>query len=143
MNIEHKLSIKASASSIYNALSTEKGISGWWAKKAEVATEVGGTSLLSFNKQGTIVEMSFQTILLEPNKKVVWKCIENANPAWLNTEIISEITAHGDVCEVNFTHAGFDSKWKDQEAFTMTKATWSHFMDSLRSFCEKGEGQAW
>ncbi|MFY0600160.1 MAG: SRPBCC domain-containing protein [Cyclobacteriaceae bacterium] len=143
MDITHNLQIKASVNVVYSAVSTEKGINGWWSKDCTVGESEGQNSLLKFDKQGTLVEMGFKTLTLSPNKKVVWECTENANPAWIGTKIIAEIVETKDGSEVVFSHADFDEKWEGQDPFEMTKGGWEHFVASLVSYCEKGEGQPW
>jgi len=143
MDITHNLQIKAKAEVIYNAVATEKGINGWWSKDCSVGETEGEGSLLKFDKQGTIVEMGFRTLTLTPNKKAVWECTENGNPAWIGTKIITEISESENGCEVVFSHAGFQEKWRGQEPFEMTKQGWVHFVNSLVSYCQKGEGQPW
>ena len=143
MDITHNLIINASAKTIYDAVATKEGINGWWSKDCMVGETEGEKSLLKFDKQGTIVEMGFQTNTLVPNKSVTWTCTENVNPAWLGTQIITEISEADNGCKVTFSHAGFDEKWKGQEPFEMTKQGWEHFVSSLVSFCESGEGQPW
>jgi uncharacterized protein YndB with AHSA1/START domain len=143
MDIAHKLKIKATADKIYDAVATEKGIHGWWAKKGKVGEVVGDESLLKFDKQGKIVEMTFKTEKLVPNKEVVWECVENANPAWIGTKIITSIEEGEDGCNVIFSHANFDDKWQGDDAFEMTKQTWEHFVKSLVDYSEKGQGQPW
>ena len=111
MDITHNLKIKASAQQVYEAVSTVKGINGWWSKDAKVGTQVGTGSLLRFNKQGTIVEMGFKTKNLAPYKTVIWECTENANPAWIGTMVETHITEEGDGCTVVFSHSNFDEMW--------------------------------
>jgi len=143
MDITHELKINATAETIYNAVATKKGITGWWSKDCSVGESKGGSSLLKFDKEGTIVEMGFRTTELSPNKKVVWRSTENGNPAWLGTEIITEISEEQKGCKVIFLHAGFEEKWEGQDAFEMTRQGWDHFVGSLVSYCEKGQGQPW
>ncbi len=143
MDITHNLQINASADTIYDAVSTEKGISGWWSKDCTVGETANSDSLLKFNKQGTIVEMGFRTIELVPNKKVVWECTENGNPAWIGTQIVTEIKEQNGNEHVIFSHANFDEKWAGQDPFEMTKGGWEHFVASLKSYCETGTGQPW
>ena len=143
MDITHDLTIKASAETIYNAVATQQGINGWWSKAGTVGENVGDTSMMVFDKQGTKVEMGFRTETLIPNKEVVWECVENGNPAWLQTKIKTSSQEIEGACQVTFSHAGFDEKWAGQDAFEMTKGTWQHFVSSLVSYCEKGEGQPW
>ncbi len=143
MDIKHELEIKASAATIYQAASTQKGIQGWWSADCQVGEEEGGTSLLRFNKQGTIIEMGFRTVALEPAAKVVWECTAMPNPAWLGTRIITEISPRETGCAVVFSHVGFDEQWKGKPPFEDTKKTWHHFMQSLITYCEGGEGSPW
>lgn len=143
MEINHNLRIKSSPENIYKALSSKEGISGWWSKDCEVGEEEGSKSSLRFDKQGTIVEMGFETKSLMPNQKVIWKCTENANPAWLGTEIITVISTHEGYCSVAFSHAKFDEKWAGQDPFELTKGGWEHFVKSLVSYCETGGGEPW
>ncbi|MEQ9263527.1 MAG: SRPBCC domain-containing protein [Owenweeksia sp.] len=143
MDITHNLEIKASAEDIYKAMATQKGITGWWSKRCLVGENEGEKSLLKFDKQGTNVDMGFKTKTLHPNQTVIWECVENANPAWLGTRIVTEIKPLRDHCSVVFSHAGFEDKWKGQEAFEATKGGWEHFTDSLKDYCETGNGHPW
>ncbi len=143
MDIKHDLTIKASAATVYNAVATQQGINGWWSKTGTVGASEGDTSVMIFDKQGTKVEMGFRTETLIPNQEVVWECIKNGNPAWLKTKIRTTIHENDGECQVTFSHTGFDEKWAGHDAFEMTKGTWQHFVESLVSYCERGEGQPW
>lgn len=143
MDITHQLSIKASPKTVYEAVATQKGILGWWSKDCKVGEAEGEKSLLKFDKQGKIVEMGFKTRSLDKDRKVVWECTENANPAWLGTLIVTAIVETPNGSEVTFSHAGFDEQWKGQDPFEMTKDGWKHFVESLVSYCETGEGSPW
>jgi uncharacterized protein YndB with AHSA1/START domain len=143
MEITHELTINASAKTIFDAVSTAKGISGWWSADCTVGMNVGSESVLKFNKEGMVVTMGFKTLDVKPNSRVEWECIAMPNPAWIGTKVITEIEENGGSAKVVFKHADFDEKWKEQEAFEQTKATWNHFMASLVSYCESGVGQPW
>lgn len=143
MDITHQLNIKSSTETVYNAVATQNGVLGWWSKDCQVGEKEGESSLLKFDKQGKIVEMGFTTKTLVPGKKIVWECTENANPAWIGTEIVTVISGSETGASVMFSHAGFDEQWKGQEPFELTKGGWEHFIASLVSFCETGEGQPW
>ncbi len=143
MDITHNLEIDATAETVYKAVATQEGITGWWSKDCAVGEKVGEKSLLKFNKEGTIVQMDFQTEELISGHKVVWKCIGNANPMWIDTQLVTTITPDGNRSKVVFSHANFDDKFGGDEAFEMIKQGWNHFVGSLTSYCEKGEGQPW
>lgn len=143
MDITHTLPINASVETIYKAVATQQGITGWWSKDCTVGETEGGSSSLTFIKEGNAVNMGFRTVSLSPNKKVVWECTENVNPAWIGTQIITEISVTDSGSQVEFAHAGFDEKWAGEPPFEMTKGGWEHFMSSLVKFCETGEGMPW
>ena len=77
MEIRQTLNVKASTETIYKAVSTDKGIKGWWCKTSLVGEKEGEQTLLKFdkNQDGNITDMAFVTETLEPNKKVVWKAL--------------------------------------------------------------------
>ena len=143
MNIEHNLKLNVTPDVVYNAVSTQKGIQGWWCQNSKVGETIGSRTLLSFVKEGMEIDMGFETVLLEPNKKVVWQCISMPNPAWIGTRLITEIVESPEGCEVSFKHADFDREWEGKPPFEQTKSTWNHFVQSLANYCENGVGQPW
>ncbi len=146
MDIKQNLVIKATAKVVFNAVSTDKGIKEWWSKSSVIGEREGKLTLLKFDKNndGNVTDMLFRTTELIPNKKAVWECIENGNPAWIGTKIIYEISEGQNETNLSFSHANYDEKWNGKEPFEMTKGGWlGHFLPSLVSFCENGHGQPW
>ena len=146
MEITQNLTLQASPEVVFNAVATNQGIKSWWCKDSIVGEKEGHRSLLKFdkNKDGNIIEMLFRTETITPNKKVVWECIDNANPAWIGTKLVTEISEGVNGTEVLFSHTNFDAKWEGQDPFEMTKGGWlGVFIPSLASFCEAGTGQPW
>ncbi len=143
MDIVHKVSVQASAVAIYEALSTQAGIQGWWAQDSDIAESTGQVSHMRFNKEGTIVEMQFRVDQLEAGQRVAWTCVANPNPAWIDTVLSFDIRPQGDGAAVTFIHGNWDAQWEGQPPYQMTKDTWPHFMQSLKSYCETGSGEPW
>ncbi|MDN5202088.1 SRPBCC domain-containing protein [Fulvivirgaceae bacterium BMA10] len=143
MDIAHNFKIKTSTDKVYEALTTQKGIMGWWSKDCDITQKVGEESHMRFNKDGKIVEMQFRVDTLQPGEKVSWSCVGNPNPTWIGTELRFDMEQQGDEVNFSFTHGNFDDKWAGQPPFEMTKEGWDHFMNSLKNYCEKGEGQPW
>ncbi|MGI9552464.1 MAG: SRPBCC family protein [Aurantibacter sp.] len=142
MDITHNFKIAASPEKVYEAAATHKGITGWWCKNSEIGTEVGAISIMHFVKDGTPVDMHFRIDELQTDKRVLWTCVENGNPMWIDTVIRFEITKEADGTQLNFVHT-FDDKWAENPMFAMIREGWVHFMDSFKSFCETGQGQPW
>jgi uncharacterized protein YndB with AHSA1/START domain len=139
MDIVQKIQINADPQTVYLAITTQKGLENWFAKNCVAATKVGHLSKMTFTKDGKAVDMNFRIDELDSNKKVVWTCLHNANPAWLNTHISFEISGHHKPSELVFKHSRFSEKYE-------TKAdakSWTHFLNSLKKYCETGTGEAW
>jgi uncharacterized protein YndB with AHSA1/START domain len=143
MEIKHQFHINASPKTIFNAITTQAGINGWWAGNAKVNTELEQDSVLIFVKETQTVEMVLKAKEKKDSEKFTWLCTTNGNPVWINTILSFEITKSGTGSELNFTHTNFEDKWKDHPAYQMTIDGWKHFMSSLKDFCETGKGQPW
>ena len=139
MDIKNEILINAPARTIYDAVSTQKGVEGWWAKNCEIATKESGVSKIFFHPQGKPFDMHFRIEELYEDKKVLWSCVHNSNPAWLTTKISFDISGDDKSGKVIFRHFDFPRDYDNK----MEAGSWSHFMDSLKSYCETGTGQPW
>src|SRR5260370_7412505 len=84
-DIIHKLGIKAPAAKVYEAVSTPKGVAGWWSKDTTGTTGVGGkmTSVFHAPDGKEIGRMTAELVTLEPGKKGHWRF--TAGPeAWID-----------------------------------------------------------
>jgi uncharacterized protein YndB with AHSA1/START domain len=70
--ILHAVHIHASPSSVYDAITTAKGLRGWWTKKVEAEERVGG--VIRFTFAGDFNPQMKQTTLEKP-RLVAWQCI--------------------------------------------------------------------
>src|SRR5690606_10894333 len=130
--IRINVTIKASSETIYNALTTEDGLSGWWAKQTIARPEIGFLNTFTF---GTFVN-KMKVIELTSNEKVAWECVESTDE-WLGTTIAFELEGKGETTLLRFTQAG----WKGVTGmFAGCTYDWARFMASLKSLCETGTG---
>jgi uncharacterized protein YndB with AHSA1/START domain len=143
MDIKHQIQINAGAKTIYDALTTKKGIEGWWSLNCEINCKPGQESVMTFVKDDRTVVMHFITKEVIENKKLVWLCNDNGNPVWINSTLSFEITDGQNGKTLTFIHSGFDKQFKGHPAYQMTVDGWNFFMKSLISYCETGKGQAW
>ena len=88
MDIKKEILINTGKKEIYTALSTEKGIKGWWAKNCMIDPMTGKDLKILFHPQGKPFDMHFRIEEPTENKKVIWTCTHNSNPSWLTTQII-------------------------------------------------------
>lgn len=131
-NIRINLNIKARPEKIYTAISTEAGLSAWWAKQTTAKPEVGFINSFQF---GDFVNKMEITELI-PNKKVKWQCVASLQE-WVGTYICFELEAKNEKTLVRFTHGD----WKQiTDLFAGCTYDWARFMTSLKSLCESGTG---
>ena len=137
-SIHQEIRIDASASSVYRALTDQAGYRGWWNARAEVPQKVGGTAHLHFDKDGQPVEMKFRIDETEANRVVCWVCTDHSMPAWVGTSLRWRLSEAGGATLATFEHGG----WPDAPPEPVIQG-WKHFLGSLKSYVETGQGQPW
>jgi uncharacterized protein YndB with AHSA1/START domain len=134
-NILHRLTIECSPKQLYKALTTQQGLSAWWAH-CETNGKLHSTASFFFgaNKDHKIVMKI--TELIE-NEKIVWKCIEGP---WENTgnfEFAIQPDQRG--CVLMFSHHDWPAA---DEFFMHCNSKWGYFFTvSLKNYLETGKGQ--
>jgi len=82
-NIRHRLIIETSAEKIYNAITSQAGLAGWWAPEAKAKPEVDSIARFPFGpdyfKEMKITE-------LKPFEWVKWHCVQGA-AEWIGTTL--------------------------------------------------------
>lgn len=130
--IKHKLVIKTTPEKVYEAITTQQGLAGWWAKQTTAKPEVGFVNTFTFGEFRNEMEVS----LLNANKRVEWQCI-NSIEEWIDTTITFDLEEKDGHTILRFTHAG----WKAvTDTFADCNYDWGRFMASLKSLCETGTG---
>jgi uncharacterized protein YndB with AHSA1/START domain len=144
MSISFKTIIEADPAIIFRSVSTREGYQGWWSRTCDVDCALNRESSIRFEKPDLTEEMRFRTIEVKENEKLVWLCTaNNVFPSWVNTELIFEIGRNGDGCQLVFTQNSPDKGWKRDPDYQPSLQGWKFFMDSLKSYCETGEGDPW
>ena len=136
--IQDEVRIRASASQVYEALTTQAGYRGWWNKAGDVAETAGGEAKLHFVKDGTPVDMAFRIDEMKPNESVRWTCVGHDMSSWVGTTLDWRIKEASGTVVVSFEHAG----WKDDAPEPVAQG-WKHFLGSLKAYVETGTGQPW
>lgn len=131
-DIKINVTIKTNPQKIYDAITTQEGLAGWWAKQTIAKPEVGFVNVFTF---GTIRNEMVVT-RLNPNKKAEWKCIQSIDE-WIDTNISFDLEEKDGKTILRFAH----SNWKDTtDLFAFCTYDWSRFLGSLKSLCETGTG---
>ena len=123
------LTIDATPAALRAAITTDQGVSGWWAPT--VSPEPGLLSV-SFGTSGVDVRVAATP------ERVVWDVVScSAEPDWVGTTIEFAVAsdAPGTV-ELVFTHRGLGVLPCAETCF----AGWTHYLTSLVSYVENGAG---
>jgi uncharacterized protein YndB with AHSA1/START domain len=134
VDIIHRVGIAASADKVYQALTTNEGLSRWWTTDTSGAGDVGSIIEFRFDGGGP----DFEVIELKPNTLVRWKHSGEMPNAWMGTEVSFHLTAGDNQTYVLFYHAN----WKEASEFMGHCSTkWGTFLMSLKDALETGEGK--
>ena len=154
-NIRHELIIGASAEKVYDAITTQPGLSAWWTPD----TTTKADNILRFPFGPTYFkEMKVTT--LTPFKQIEWICIAGAQE-WIGTTLSFNLVngnqqtilkAHPEiqgqlqqnnsdlVTLLRFRHDG----WKEETPMhAECNYTWGQFLRSLKLYCETDVGTPW
>lgn len=130
--IKINLTIKAGPDKVYSAITTQEGLSAWWAKQTIAKPELDFVNVFTFGP----IKNEMKVTELVANKKTAWKVI-NSIDEWVDTSISFDLEEKEGNTIVRFAHAN----WRASTDM-MARCTydWARFMTSLKSLCETGNG---
>jgi len=132
-DIFHNLYINTAAQQVYEALTSEEGLRGWWTPAATAKPEIGSLADFQFGEKWHDV---MEVVHLQPNRLVEWKCVESPDE-WIKTRIVFTMEEHDGKTLVRFGHEG----WRDEtDFFAHCNYHWGYYMHSLKLYCETGKG---
>lgn len=130
--IELLNTIKTSAAKVYEALTTEEGLTETWTTDLEIKSGVGEINEFRFGKDVD----RMKTTLLDPGKKIKWLCVQS-DPEWIGTVISFELSEKNNVTTIILKQEG----WKEvNDFFRSCTYHWGWFLYSLKCYCEEGKG---
>ena len=143
-NYQCTVEVAAPAAKVYEAITTEKGLKGWWTTTCEAGTGVGSRATFRFGPTHNIM----LTDKLAPDREVVWNCLEQHHQAaglsrkdeWAGTRIKFRLESRSPASTVlHFEHEGLTP---ELECYQICEAGWGHFLKrSLKSLVETGKGE--
>ena len=132
--IIHAVHIHAAPSTVYRALTTGAGVTGWWTKKAEVEEHEGG--IIRFTFAGDFHPQMKQT-KLEAGRRVEWQCVAG-HPNWLDNTFTFALEERKGETLLKFFQ-DYARELSD-EVYGTYNFNWGFYLNSLKQFCEKGTG---
>jgi uncharacterized protein YndB with AHSA1/START domain len=132
--IVHRVGIACSPGEVFDALTTNDGLSRWWTNDTSGAGDVGSIIEFRFNGMGP----DFEVVELQTDALVRWKHSGETPVAWIGTEISFQLTSEDSQTYVLFLH----SNWKERSDFMGHCSTkWAVFLLSLKEAIETGNGK--
>lgn len=132
--IRHRIGIEGSIVSIYDCLTSLKGLSGWWASSASGVIEEGNDIELDFSG---LAVLRFQYTQIVENQIVELKCVSGPGP-WQDSTLSIDLQESENQVFVTLTHQNDNSS---EEDFLYFSTKWPIYLLSLRDLIEKGSGR--
>jgi uncharacterized protein YndB with AHSA1/START domain len=107
--IIHRIGIACSPSEVFNALTTDAGLSRWWTTDTSGAGDVGSIIEFRFNGMGP----DFEVVELQTDSLVRWRHSGEMPGPWIGTEISFQLKGEESQTYVLFSH----SNWKERSDF--------------------------
>ncbi|MCH5686230.1 SRPBCC domain-containing protein [Niabella sp. W65] len=131
--IHHRLLIEKPPHVVYEALTTQAGLSAWWTPETIAQPEAGSVSRFQF---GPDYFKELEIVQLVPDRLVQWQCLKGFED-WIGTVMTFELTAHDKGTVLTFHHEG----WKAySNELASCSFDWALFLRSLKFLCETGTG---
>ena len=133
-DILHRTGIKSgSPDTVYQALTTLPGLSGWWTTTTYGdPNKVGGVIQFRFNAGGIDMEV----VELKPGERVIWRVVDGPEE-WVGTTVHFDIRQEADWTILLFKQQG----WSEPVEFMHHCTTkWGVFLLSLKALLEQGAG---
>ncbi len=133
-NILHRVGVNAPRQQVYEALTTQRGISSWWTRKVAAVPAVGSVMEMRFKNDLLVMRIAVDE--LRSPSFVKWRVLEGP-PEWIGTSVEFALRAEGAETVVLFAHRG----WMEPVEFMHHCSTkWGYYMFSLKSLVEDGKG---
>lgn len=133
--IIHAVEINSPRSKVFEAITTQEGLSNWWTTKVSVETGLGGivdfTFMEGFNPDMKVTQ-------LEPDTSVHWQCV-GGHDNWLDNTFSFELSDRGDNTLLMFTQ-NYAQELSD-EVYGIYNYNWGYYLESLKGYCENGTGK--
>lgn len=134
VSLVHQVNIKAAPETIYNAVSTQKGLASFWTSESTAEPRVG--SIGSFGFGGPTQRMRVDELV--PGKRVRWTGL-NDFPNWGDTVVTWEIKpAEKDGTSLTFRHANWPASVTADDLGSINY-TWGLVVERLKQYAESGK----
>ena len=129
-NMHHEVEIDASPEKVYEAITTQAGLRGWWTEDSVATPCVRSVAEFGFYNRRFLFRMRIEE--LTPGKKVVWTCLEG-HDEWKGTRLIWQISQKDGATVLRFVHGDWPST---SSHFVYCNSVWGMLMYRLKDYVE-------
>lgn len=157
-DIRHRLLINTPPEKVYDAITTQEGLSAWWTPNATATAYVDSVARFPF---GDNYFKEMKIVALQQPAYIEWLCVSGTEE-WIGTtlsfsiEVVDKASLPGNHPEMNGQleqqHDDFygtlltfhHDNWKAHTPMLAECSyTWAMFLKSLKLLCETGKGTPW
>jgi uncharacterized protein YndB with AHSA1/START domain len=133
-DILRRVGINAPIEKVYEAITTQDGISAWWTRKVSAVSEIGAIMELRFKDDSLVMKIAVEN--LQPPAFVKWRVLAGL-PEWVCSCVEFSLKDDDGETVVLFAHRD----WKQAVEFMHHCSTkWGHYIFSLKFLVEEGRG---
>jgi uncharacterized protein YndB with AHSA1/START domain len=125
----HKITINATKSRVFDALSTKDGLKGWYTPQVEGEVGEGETVVLGFKDE---VPFHWRFVEVASPTRIKWECVEGPGAA-AGTRVDFRLSDRDGHTTVECDHEGFSEADK---ALRSCNTLWGILMGRLRDYAE-------
>ncbi|HEX2913151.1 MAG TPA: SRPBCC domain-containing protein [Chloroflexia bacterium] len=133
-DILHQVIVAAEPEKVYEALTEQNGLSGWWTTNASAEARVGAVDEFRFFNGEFVIKI--EVAELEPGKKVAWN-IKQSVPDWEGSHITWNLAPVGQGTKLLFGQYNYNAS---PESFATYNYNWGVHLTSLKAYLETGKG---
>ena len=130
--IFHQLAIKASAATVFDAISTPTGLDKWWTLRAKGNPGLDATYELYF---GPGYDWRAVVSQFVPDREFELHMIQ-AMPDWVGARVGFLLSEENGITTVRFRHTGWP---EPSEHFRISSYCWATYLRLLKRYLEHGE----
>jgi len=136
--LHHEIQISAPPQTVYEAITSQKGIRSWWTRDCVVQPRVGSVAELGFNNRALLLRMRIDE--LRPQKRVMWYCLGD-DEEWKDTRLMWDISEKDGVTILHLLHAYWRSPGS---TFATSNSKWGELIHRLKDYVEgRNPGPRW
>ena len=130
-----RVPVDAEPKVVYDALSTSKGVNGWWSDHTEGPDGVGSTMKVAF--PDAPMTFDFEVTEERAGERVAWRCLAGP-PEWIGTDVTFDIDTDEANTSVLFSHDGWATT---EESFPFIAYSWAQILPRLKKLAETGAAE--